>query len=304
MPHLLSIKDINKAQAEQLLTSAQGFADAGLTVSWAYKSCCLFFAENSTRTRCSFELAANKLNLAVIQFDATTSSLNKSESLLDTCLNLAAMGIDLFVVRHRQEGVLQQLLPDLPKSVAMINAGDGCNEHPSQALLDVMTMRQCFADISQLRVAIVGDIAHSRVTNSLTQLLLLLGVKDIRLAGPPELLPERSEQRQGCYYFEKLAPALEEVDVLVCLRIQKERLTAQLSMTDADYRKHYGITEAVARQLKSSAIIMHPGPVNRGVELDAEVADGPRSVILKQVQNGVYMRIAMMDYLFRLQEPS
>ena len=251
----------------------------------------LFF-EPSTRTRTSFEIAGKMLSADVINFSASASSLGKGETLLDTARNLEAMGPDTIVVRSRSAGIPWQLAAHL--DAAVINAGDGQHEHPSQALLDVFTLLDHWPDLEGREIAIVGDIAHSRVAGSHLRLLPMMGAR-VRLCGPPTLIPRGVEAfGEAVSVHHRLEEALDGVDAVMMLRIQKERLREPLFPTDREYSRLYGLNQENLRLTRPDALVLHPGPVNRGVELDPRVADGPRSVILEQVESGVAVRMALL----------
>ncbi len=301
LKHLLSCRDLDADFIMQLIKTANQYLSHRQLPNWQEKTVCLFFAEDSTRTRCSFEIAAKKIQAKVINFDWRQSSLNKNESYLDTFVNLAAMGTNLFVIRHKEDLFSQKIAANLMENAAIINAGDGCHEHPTQALLDVMTIQQNFSDWKKLKIAIVGDIMHSRVAHSLCHLLLSLEAADIRLIAPEEWLPEAQIHPKHVQCLTDCEQGLKDVDVIVTLRIPKERLEKEMQMTDRDYFVQYGIDADKLKLASKNAIVMHPGPINRGIEITSEVADGKQSKILTQVRNGVLMRMAIMDYLFRQQ---
>ena len=255
----------------------------------------LFF-ENSTRTRCSFEIAAKKLGATVINLDITTSSLSKGETVLDTVQNLQAMGVNAMVIRHGDNGLVAEVAQVVGDDIAIINAGCGTLQHPSQALLDVLTIAQHKPDFSALKVAIIGDLKHSRVSHSAIQALQVLGVRDIRVIAPSELLPKNVAQLPVTL-FHDLKTGLADVDVIITLRLQKERMQTALDVNS--FIAQYQLTTTRLAYAKPDAIVMHPGPMNREVEITAEVADGPQSVILQQVANGVLARMAILRYCFR-----
>lgn len=259
------------------------------------------FAENSTRTRCSFEIGAQKLGAYVLNFDTTSSSIQKGESLLDTVDNLAAMGVNLFVVRHSEVGMPAKLAEHLGIRAAVINAGDGTNEHPTQAMLDMLTIHRHKANFSKLSVAIVGDIQHSRVARSVCFALNTLGVSDIRLVGPLLLLPEKTAlPSPHIQLHHHLSQGIADADVIMMLRIQHERFQQnETAFNLNEYIANYGLNAEALKQAKPDAIVMHPGPINRGVEITSEVADGPQSVILEQPKLGVAMRMAIMENALR-----
>jgi aspartate carbamoyltransferase catalytic subunit len=256
----------------------------------------LFF-EPSTRTRSSFELAASRLSAEVLNFDALSSSTSKGESVLDTLRTLEAMHCDVFVVRHKDNGTPHYLAQHVGEDVSVINAGDGNNAHPTQGLLDAYTIRRHKgADFSRLTVLIVGDVLHSRVARSNIHALTTLGVGELRVCGPRELLPPDLPAHHT-RIFNDLDEALRGVDVVIMLRLQKERMRETQVPDDASYHARYGLTPQRLALAARDAIVMHPGPMNRGVEIDSAVADGGQSVILEQVSNGLVIRMAVMAKL-------
>ena len=252
-----------------------------------------FFHEPSTRTRISFELAEKRLSADIVNFSTATSSFTKGETLRDTAENLAAMKIDMLIIRHSSAGAARYLAKVLKCSV--INAGDGAHEHPTQGLLDIMTMQQRHGDLRGKKVTIIGDISHSRVARSNIWGLNKLGA-EVTLCGPPTMVPS-GLARLGVKIEFDLKKAVADADVLNVLRIQLERHSSQSFPGNREYHRMYGITEEVVRTLKPEAIVMHPGPMNRDVEISSEVADGPRQVILDQVANGVAVRMALIYLL-------
>jgi aspartate carbamoyltransferase catalytic subunit len=258
------------------------------------KSVFNLFFENSTRTRTTFEIAAKRLSADVINLDIQTSSTAKGESLLDTIDNLVAMQADIFVVRHSVSKAPIEIAQHVPPHVHVVNAGDGSHQHPTQGLLDMYTMRHFKKDFSGLKVAIIGDIVHSRVAKSNICALRTLGCTDIRAIGPESLLP-RDLDMLGVKVFHSMEEGLKGVDVVMTLRIQKERMEAGQVPEGAAFFKQYGLTPERLALAKSDAIVMHPGPMNRGVEIDSAVADGPQSVILNQVTFGIAVRMAVMS---------
>ncbi len=251
------------------------------------------FMEPSTRTRFSFEVAEKRLSADTLNFSASTSSVTKGETLFDTARNLMAMSPDFIVIRHPNSGAPHRLAGIVPASV--INAGDGINEHPTQALLDAFTMQRHFGKLEGLKVVIAGDIRHSRVARSNAYLLLKMGA-EVRFVAPASLLPVDVE-RLGVKVFLRLEPALEDADVVMMLRIQKERQSQINFPSVREYYDFFGLTSERLRQAPSHALVMHPGPMNRGVEIESEVADGAQSVILEQVTNGVAIRMALLYLL-------
>ena len=258
-----------------------------------------FFAEPSTRTRISFELAEKRLGADIVNFAAATSSFKKGETLRDTAENLAAMKIDMLIIRHSSAGAARYLANVLECSI--INAGDGAHEHPTQGLLDIMTMHQKLGDLRGRKVTIIGDITHSRVARSNIWGLTKLGA-EVTLCGPPTMMPGGIE-RLGVTVEYDLKKAVADADVLNVLRIQLERHSSKAFPSNREYHRMYGISEDIVRGLKPEAFVMHPGPMNRDVEIASTVADGPRQVILDQVANGVAVRMALI-YLLSGGEPA
>jgi aspartate carbamoyltransferase catalytic subunit len=237
----------------------------------------------------------------VLNFDAATSSTTKGETALDTLKNIEAMGVRGFVIRHAQDGVLNALARHIAPDTRLINAGDGRSAHPTQGLLDMLTLRQAKGDdFSQLKVAIVGDVLHSRVARSDLHALRTLGAGEIRICGPAALLPppeDHGGMLHGCTVTHDFDEALDGADVLMMLRLQRERMEQGLVSSLEDYHRDYGLTEARLKRAAPDAVVMHPGPMNRGVEIDDAVADGPQSLILRQVSNGVAVRMAVLESL-------
>ena len=302
--HLLSAADLSRDEAvavldtaEQIEASLAGREVKKLPTLRGRKVVNLFF-EDSTRTRISFELAAKRLSADVINFSAKGSSVSKGESLKDTALTLQAMGADAVVVRHGASGAPYQLASWVDGSV--VNAGDGTHEHPTQALLDAFTMRkrtgrQMGEDLSGLKVTVVGDVLHSRVARSNVLLLHTLGA-DVTLVAPPTLLPVGVEA-WPCSHSYDLDASLPGADVVMMLRVQRERMNASYFPTEREYSRRYGLDATRAARLGDDTIVMHPGPMNRGMEIAAEVADGARSTIVEQVANGVSTRMAVLYLL-------
>ncbi|MFZ6017416.1 MAG: aspartate carbamoyltransferase catalytic subunit [Nitrospirota bacterium] len=295
---LLGIKDLSVEEINLILGTAAGFKDVlGRDIkkvpTLRGKTAVNLFFEPSTRTRTSFELAAKRLSTDVINFSVPTSSIIKGESLIDTALTVQALGADFIIIRHSSAGVPHLLAKILKASV--INAGDGTNEHPTQALLDAFTIREKKGKIEGLTVAIVGDILHSRVAKSNVYSLTRLGA-GVRLIGPPTLIPKEIEGI-GVDVFHNMEAGLKDVDVVMMLRIQMERQGKEFFPSTEEYFKNWGLTIERFSLAKEDAIVMHPGPMNRGVEITSEIADGPRSVILEQVTNGLAVRMAVMYLL-------
>jgi len=256
----------------------------------------LFF-EPSTRTRTSFVLAAKRLGADNVNFDLSRSSTSKGESLLDTLHTLEAMGMDALVVRHNENGMPAYLAQHARSKVAVINAGDGTHAHPTQGLLDALTIRQRRPDFENLRIVICGDLRHSRVARSDAQALHALGADAIRLCAPRAMLPESLQEFPGCGTTEDFDAALDGADVVIMLRIQKERMADAQLPDAADYHTHYGLDMRRLALANPGCQVLHPGPINRGIEIAPEVADGPQSRILDQVANGVVTRMAVLAEL-------
>jgi len=254
------------------------------------------FFENSTRTRTTFEIAAKRLSADVVNLNIGSSSTSKGETLLDTVDNLCAMHADMFVVRHSQSGAAHFIARHVAPDVHVINAGDGRHAHPTQALLDMFTIRHYKNEFHNLRVAIIGDILHSRVARSQIHALTTLGVPEVRVVAPKTLLPAMVENL-GVRVYHDMAQGLKDVDVVMMLRLQNERMQGALLPSAQEYFKYYGLTQERLALAKEDAIVMHPGPMNRGVEIDSSVADGTQSVILPQVTFGIAVRMAVMSML-------
>ena len=252
------------------------------------------FFENSTRTRTTFEIAAKRLSADVINLNIGASSTSKGETLLDTVWNLQAMDADMFIVRHSQSGAPHLIARHVKPGIAVINAGDGRHAHPTQGLLDMYTIRHYKKDFTNLTVAIVGDVLHSRVARSQIHALKTLGVPDLRVIGPKTLVPAQVE-RLGVRVFHDMAAGLRDCDVVIMLRLQNERMNGALLPSAGEFFKCFGLTAEKLALAKPDAIVMHPGPMNRGVEIDSSVADGRQSVILPQVTFGIAVRMAVMS---------
>jgi len=303
--HFLSIEGLNQPLLTQILDTAESFVhDSGKPIQkypiLRGKTIINLFFENSTRTRTTFDLAATRLSADVINMDIATSATSKGESLLDTIHNLEAMHIDMFVVRHSVSGAAHFIAQHTAPHVSVINAGDGRHAHPTQAMLDMFTIRRYKKDFSQLKVAIVGDILHSRVARSQIQALNTLGVSEVRVIAPKTLLPTKVESLQvtAC---NNLQQGLEDIDVIIMLRLQKERMSGALLPSEAEYFKCFGLNETTLKYAKPDALVMHPGPINRGVEISSSVADGIQSVILQQVSYGIAVRMALISMLMAKQ---
>jgi aspartate carbamoyltransferase catalytic subunit len=253
----------------------------------------LFF-ESSTRTRTTFELAAKRLSADVLNINIAASATKKGETLLDTLQNLEAMHCDMFVVRHAESGAAHFIANHVAPHISVINAGDGRHAHPTQAMLDMYTIRQHKGDFYPLTVAIVGDIMHSRVARSQIHALTTLGVTEVRVIGPRTLIPKGVDSL-GVHLFHDLEEGLRDVDVIIMLRLQNERMQGTMLPSEHEYFQRYGLTRERLKLAKPDTIVMHPGPINRGVEIESGVADGPQSVILQQVSNGIAVRMAVMS---------
>jgi len=304
MRHLLSIADVSKAEAISILDTANELArvsDGAVKKLPTLRGRTIvnLFAEDSTRTRISFEAAAKRLSADVINFSAKGSSVSKGESLKDTAMTLQAMGADAVVIRHFASGAAQRLADSQWMSGSVVNAGDGTHEHPSQALLDAFTIRKHLglgkSDLEGLSVAIVGDVLHSRVARSNVLLLSKLGAKVV-LVAPPTLLPVGVESWPVSISYD-LDSVIPFVDVVMMLRVQQERMTEMYFPNAREYSRYFGLNSDRMKSMKPGAIVMHPGPMNRGLEISAEVADSSRSVITEQVTNGVSVRMAILYVL-------
>ncbi len=292
LPHLLLHQIMDRA--EQFVTlPAKKQKKAPLLRG---KTVMNLFFENSTRTRVTFEIAAQRLGADVTNLDIRTSSASKGETLLDTVRNLEAMNADIFVVRHEHAGTAQFIAKYCAPHISVLNAGDGRHAHPTQAMLDMFTIRQKKGDFAPLKVAIIGDILHSRVARSQIHALTSLATGEVRVVAPKTLLPAGIE-KMGVKVFYELEDGLRDVDVVIALRQQRERMNSALLPSEREFFKLYGLTEERLKVTKEDAIVMHPGPINRGVEIDSLVADGERSVIMEQVTNGIAVRMAVMSMI-------
>jgi aspartate carbamoyltransferase catalytic subunit len=307
LTHLLTLEGMPKEQILHILDTAKQFVsitDPNREVKKVPllrgKSVFNLFFENSTRTRTTFEIAANRLSADIINLDIPKSSTSKGESLMDTIDNLVAMQADIFVVRHNISRAPIEIANHVPDYVHVINAGDGSHQHPTQGLLDAYTMRHFKKDFSKLKVAIIGDILHSRVAKSNIHALTILGCNDIRAIGPESLLPSdlaKDLSSLGVKIFHKVEDGIKDADVVMTLRIQKERMNQGQVPEGAEFFKQFGLNRERLAIAKSDAIVMHPGPMNRDVEIDSAVADGNQSVILNQVTFGIAIRMAVMSIL-------
>jgi aspartate carbamoyltransferase catalytic subunit len=297
--HLLTLEGLQRQQLVELLDAAESFAGvAEQTVKKVPllrgKTVVNLFFEASTRTRTTFELAAKRLSADVLNININASATVKGETLLDTLRNLEAMHVDMFVVRHADSGTAHFIARHCAPHISVINAGDGRHAHPTQGLLDVFTIRRLKGDFGALRIAIVGDILHSRVARSQLHALNILGTGEVRVVAPKTLLPLRVDAL-GVQVFHDLHAGIADCDVVIMLRLQRERMQGALLPSAHEYFQLYGLTPERLAAARPDVIVMHPGPINRGVEMDSQVADGPHSVILQQVTNGIAVRMAVMS---------
>jgi aspartate carbamoyltransferase catalytic subunit len=296
--HLLTIEGLPRQTLLDILNTAESFVSVGereikkVPLLRGRTVVNLFF-ESSTRTRTTFEIAAKRLSADVINLNIAASSTSKGETLLDTIRNLEAMRTELFVVRHRESGAAHLIARHVPEHVHIVNAGDGRHAHPTQALLDAFTIRRHKGPIENLKVAIVGDILHSRVARSNIHALNILGAAEVRVIAPQTLLPTAVENL-GVHAFTDMREGLDGVDVVIMLRLQRERMTGALLPSEQEYFNLYGLTQEKLGFARPDAIVMHPGPMNRGLDIESAVADGPQSVILPQVTYGIAVRMAIM----------
>ena len=306
--HFLTIEGLGRQTLVDILNATESFAGVSdrtvkkVPVLRGKVICNLFF-ESSTRTRTTFELAAKRLSADVVNFNISTSAAaSKGETLLDTLRNLEAMHVDMFVVRHADSGAAHFIARHAAPGVSVINAGDGRHAHPTQAMLDMFTIRRHKGELAPLKIAIVGDILHSRVARSQIHALNILGVSELRVIGPRTLIPT-AMQSLGAHVFHDLDEGIRDVDVVIMLRLQRERMLGALLPSEHEYFQLYGLTERRLAAAKPDAIVMHPGPINRGVEMDSTVADGPCSVILEQVSYGIATRMAVMSMCMQVMAP-
>ncbi len=293
--HLVGLRDLSRQELEFILDTAKGFEEISTrsikkAPTLRGKVVVNMFFEDSTRTRNSFSLAASRLSADVIEFTKKSSAVNKGETLIDTARNLEAMGVDIVVIRHNAGGAPALLARSI--NACVVNAGDGFNEHPTQALLDVYTIRQARGSLEGLKVGIVGDISHSRVARSNIYAMTQLGA-EVTLIGPPTLMPAKVRDLPVKVSY-SLDEVIEELDVINMLRIQFERMGGNPFPSVREYSHFFGLTVERMQRAKKDILVMHPGPMNRGVEIESEVADGPNSVILKQVANGLAIRMAVL----------
>jgi len=301
LKHLLSLDGLPARILTQILDTAASFVAVGEREVKSVpllrgKAVFNIFFENSTRTRTTFEIAAKRLSADVVNLNINASSQSKGETLLDTVANLSAMHADMFVVRHAAAGAAHLIARHVAPHISVVNAGDGRCAHPTQGLLDMFTIRHFKGGFHNLRVAIVGDVLHSRVARSQIHALTTLGCPEVRVIAPKTLLP-RDVSNLGVHVHHRMDQGLKDVDVVMMLRLQNERMQGARLPSAGEFYKHWGLTTEKLRQAKPDAIVMHPGPMNRGVEIDSEVADGPQSVILAQVTFGIAVRMAVMSIL-------
>jgi aspartate carbamoyltransferase catalytic subunit len=296
--HLLTLEGLPAEILWQILDTARSFIGTKVKKVPLLRGQSVFnvFFEPSTRTRTTFEIAAKRLSADVINLNINASSQSKGESLLDTVDNLSAMHADMFVVRHSESGAPHFIARHVAADIHVINAGDGRHSHPTQGLLDMYTIRHYKKDFSNLRVAIVGDVLHSRVARSQIHALATLGCPEIRVIGPKTLLPAHVEQL-GVHVYHDMRQGLKDVDVVTMLRLQNERMQGALLPSAQEFYKFYGLTDDKLAVARPDAIVLHPGPMNRGVEIDSSVADGKQSVILPQVTFGIAIRMAVMSIM-------
>lgn len=297
--HFLTLDGLSRPLLTEILDRTEGFLTVARQAVKKVPLCrgkivANLFFETSTRTRTTFELAAKRLSADVLNLNISTSATAKGETLLDTLRNLEAMHVDMFVVRHAESGAAHFIAAHADPHVAVINAGDGRHSHPTQGMLDMFTIRQHKGDFANLCVAIVGDVLHSRVARSELSALRTLGAGEVRVIAPRTLLPVHAEAL-GARVFHDLLEGVRDADVVIMLRLQRERMRGALLPSEHEYFQLFGLTEERLATAKPDAIVMHPGPINRGVEMDSQVADGPRSVILEQVSNGIAVRMAVMS---------
>ena len=297
--HFLNIEGLSKDQIIEILDIAENFIETSnkKNKNLENKTVASLFFEPSTRTKTTFELASKKLSADFINIDIANSSTLKGESIIDMIKTLEAMSCDMFVVRHSISGTPHFIAKEVGEKISVINAGDGIHAHPTQAMLDMFTIRKYKNKFEGLSVAIVGDILHSRVAKSLINSLTTLNVKNINVIGPKILMPENLDTLKVNYH-ENLEIGISKCDVVIMLRLQKERMHEALISTD-DYYQNYGLTKMKLQSAAKDVIVMHPGPINRGIEIDSEVADGKNSVILDQVTSGISIRMAIMTLIIK-----
>lgn len=297
--HLLNLETLSKERMLAILDLAKTLQNnnkENLKQILQGKTIVNLFFESSTRTRSSFEIAAKNLGATIVNFDIGSSSAKKGETLLDTINNLGAMNVDLFIIRHPSSGASEFVQKHMRSQIPIINAGDGCHEHPSQGLLDLYTIRQYKHDFTKLKIVIVGDILHSRVARSLIHGLNTLSASEIRVIGPKTLIPQTIE-KLGTHVYYNLHHGIKDADVIIMLRLQRERMQGVYLPSETEYQRLYGLDQAKLALANEDAIIMHPGPINYNVEITPSVVESQQSVILNQVSNGVMVRMAIMTLL-------
>ena len=296
LKHFLNIKNLSKSHIIDIINKAEIFHNDSEIPSYAGKVVASLFFEPSTRTKTTFELASKKISADFINIDISNSSTLKGESILDMIKTIEAMSCQMFVVRHSVTGTAHYIAESVSNDISVINAGDGSNEHPTQAMLDMFTIKRHKGEFENLKVAIVGDILHSRVAKSLIYALNILSTKEINIVGPKKLIPENHKE-MNVNYFSNMNEGIDNSDVIIMLRLQKERMHDALISMDS-YYEDYGLNQKRLMIAKKDVIVMHPGPINRGIEIESSVADGPNSVILNQVSYGISVRMAIMSTLF------
>ena len=296
LKHFLNINNLPKSYIQDIITRAEEIHDNSRIKKYSGKVVASLFFEPSTRTKTTFELASKKISSDFINIDISNSSTAKGESILDMIKTIEAMNCHMFVVRHSVPGTAHFIAESVSSHISVINAGDGSNEHPTQAMLDMFTIKKHKGDFNNLRVSIVGDILHSRVAKSLIYALDTLGTKNINIVGPKKLIPDDYSEWNVQYYSD-MNEGINGSDVVIMLRLQKERMHDALISMDT-YYDDYGLNQTRLKFAKDDVIVMHPGPINRGVEIESSVADGPNSLILNQVSYGISVRMAIMSILF------
>ena len=296
LKHFLNINKLSKSHILNIIDRAEKFHDNVDASKYSGKVVASLFFEPSTRTKTTFELASKKISADFINIDISNSSTLKGESILDMIKTIEAMSCQMFVVRHSVPGTAHFIAESVSNGIAVINAGDGSNEHPTQAMLDMFTIKRHKKSFENLKVSIVGDILHSRVAKSLIYALNTLSAKEINIVGPKKLIPD-NYQEMNVNYYPDMNEGITDADVIIMLRLQKERMHDALISIDT-YYSNYGLNEDRLLRAKDDVIVMHPGPINRGIEIESSVADGPNSVILNQVSYGISVRMAIMSILF------
>ena len=295
LTHFLNIKELPKSYIEDIISRSEEIHNNSNIRKYSENVVASLF-EPSTRTKTTFELASKRLSANFINIDISNSSTAKGESIIDMVKTIEAMNCQMFVVRHSVPGTAHYIAESVSKNISVINAGDGSNEHPTQAMLDVFTIKKHKGGFQDLNISIVGDILHSRVAKSLIYALNTLGTKQINIVGPEKLIPDDYHELK-VNYFSNMDEGIKDADVIIMLRLQKERMHDALISLDT-YYDDYGLNESRLKYAKDDVIVMHPGPINRGIEIESTVADGPNSVILNQVSYGISVRMAIMSMLF------